>query len=627
MSWELAGGQTVTFGTAEISKCVEDQFTLAIWCKLLPPAQRQPGTLIAGADGSVWVAIGKEGLGLGPVELDASAPMPPLATSWHLLILGGTSRGAASSTTLALAGAGDARPTALCSAPWAPAALLRVGDAAADLGHVASVQLWCRRLSLSELRALWLEGCARHGLPAPAEWVDWRAAPACGRVRVSGAAADAASGAALCGVHVSCAAAEAESGEDGAFGVELPGEAAADGTLVLSLRVAGYAPQTLRVAVQEGRTSVVPVARMLRLGARATLRGAEGGTLVDEASGTTFSVPKAAFLNPDGTAFVGTAAVAAAAIDPSDASALAAMPGDFSATTVGGEAVMLRSFGAFFFSATDAATGDELQIDAASEGVGIEWASTVEMDLQDKCAELPSAWLFDTPSGKWVQAAEPLQVDGTLLPAPGTDDFGAALRRGGGAAREEDASGAAAGAVKSKGKKGKMGPTTVEDKAAAAARQEATVDRFLAFFSKPKGVRLRMALRTNAAWINCDAPYLACLLRGRLRGWAARPASWQSVRAVATGALYASRSYAAIGAGGDFAMMVQQHSEVYVEVEADPEDVREREKEAAAAAAAERLWTQRAPADCAERMVRLGPFVALGVGEIKELGELRLEEE
>ena len=100
MSWELAGGQTVTFGTAEISKRVEDQFTLAIWCKLLPPAQRQPGTLIAGADGSVWVAIGKEGLGLGPVELDASAPMPPLATMWHLLILGGTSRGAASSTTL-----------------------------------------------------------------------------------------------------------------------------------------------------------------------------------------------------------------------------------------------------------------------------------------------------------------------------------------------------------------------------------------------------------------------------------------------------------------------------------------------------------------------------------------------
>ena len=65
------------------------------------PHEGQPvEALIAGADGSAWVAVGKEGLGLGPVELDASAPMPPLATSWHLLILGGTSRGAAASTTL-----------------------------------------------------------------------------------------------------------------------------------------------------------------------------------------------------------------------------------------------------------------------------------------------------------------------------------------------------------------------------------------------------------------------------------------------------------------------------------------------------------------------------------------------
>ena len=57
--------------------------------------------------------------------------------------------------------------------------------------------MWSRRLEIAELRSLWVSGCAKHGLPPPPEWVDWRAAPAAGIVRVIGTAADALTGAVL----------------------------------------------------------------------------------------------------------------------------------------------------------------------------------------------------------------------------------------------------------------------------------------------------------------------------------------------------------------------------------------------------------------------------------------------
>lgn len=548
------------------------------------------------------------------------APLPNLATSWHLLIVGGAKGGG---STLAFAGPADPKPAALCSSQWAPASLLQLGDSSADLGHIASLQMWSRHLSLAELRAIWLAGCAKHCLPPPADWVDWGASPAQGHVRVTGTAVDSATGAPLAGVRVAASETSiVESRDDGAFGLELPADAAAEGgTLVLALSRAGYAPQTVCVAAAEGETSMLPATRLLRLGAHAKLCGAEGGVLIDDATGATFSVPKAAFLNPDGSTFVGTAAVSAAAIDPSDSGALAAMPGDFSATTVGGQTVMLRSFGAFFFSAIDEATDGVLQLGTACGGVGIEWASTVEMDTQHKCAELPSAWQFDTHVGKWQQVLQPLQVEGTPLPPPGTEAFVDALK-----AEAAEAVGGDAAAVKFR-KKGKPPPTTIAKKAVAMERQETTVAKFLAFFSKPKGIKLRITLAVNASWINCDAPYLACLLRGRLRGCAKRPGSWQSVRAVAVGVRYSSRSFASIGSQDEFAMMVQQSSEVYVEVEVDPQDVREREAESAAAAQAARLWTQAHPADCATTHVRLGPFFSSCIGDIKELGDLRLTAE
>lgn len=372
--------------------------------------------------------------------------------------------------------------------------------------------MWSRRLEIAEQRSLWVSGCTKHGLPPPPEWVDWRAAPAAGTARVIGTAADALTGATLGDVHV-CAVkrgdghplsgayrAVAESGGDGAFGIEVPmDEAEEKGVLVLTLTLAGYAPQTLSVAMRGGETAVVPRARLLRLGARATVAAAEGGTMVDEATGVTFTIPRAAFLNPDGTAFVGTAAVCAAAIDPSDAGSLAAMPGDFRATTLGGAPVLLRSFGAFYFSAADEA-GGVLAIDETCGGVLVEWESSVAMDIAGKCAELPSVWRFDDAACLWLQLPSPLEVEGTPLPSPGTKAFDEALDAPDAPPVEAaDTKGRAAG----KKGKGKGAATTVEQKAAAAAKSAAAVASFLDLFAKPEGIKLRMALKVHTHICTC----------------------------------------------------------------------------------------------------------------------------
>ena len=133
-SWELCGGQTLALGDGVE---LPAEFTVAVWCKLLPLASRQSGSLLSGSDGVDWLEIGDDSLRLGTTN-GLAVPLPSLATSWHLLVMCGTKGG---SSTLAFAGAGDARPQVLCAAPWAPDALVLVGDPCADIGHVSSVQV------------------------------------------------------------------------------------------------------------------------------------------------------------------------------------------------------------------------------------------------------------------------------------------------------------------------------------------------------------------------------------------------------------------------------------------------------------------------------------------------------
>ena len=78
---------------------------------------------------------------------------------------------------------------------------------------------------------------------------------------------------------------------------------------------------------------------------------------------------------------------------------------------------------------------------------------------------------------------------------------------------------------------------------------------------KKQGVKLKMSIKLGG-WVNCDAAYLACLLRGTFGGWGARAPAWRRARAVAVGVDYASRSFATVAADGSFAMMVLAFSRV-----------------------------------------------------------------
>ena len=92
-----------------------------------------------------------------------------------------------------------------------------------------------------------------------------------------------------------------------------------------------------------------------------------------------------------------------------------------------------------------------------------------------------------------MQLPSSLQVEGTPLPSPGTKAFDEALD-----APDTPPLAAADTTRRAAGKKGKGGAaTTVEQKTAAAARSAAAVASFLDLFAKPKGIKLRMALKAR----------------------------------------------------------------------------------------------------------------------------------
>ena len=110
--------------------------------------------------------------------------------------------------------------------------------------------------------------------------------------------------------------------------------------------------------------------------------------------------------------------------------------------------------------------------------------------------------------------------------------------------------------------------------------------------------------------MNCDAPYMASLLEGRITGLEdlVEDGDWQRVRAVAVGQDYASRSWFTIGHDGHFKVVVQEDSSVKIVIDGD-------DKALPITARRNDYWRSRS----------LGPFpTAKGVGEVKRLGTVAL---
>jgi len=557
--WELQGGQTVS-----LDFTLPEQHTVALWLKLLPARDRESGAILAGDGGTQW-------LSLGPDTLHGAALPPAASEQWFLAVL----RGETSTNTSALcAWAGDPLPQCVGGTIkiQSGALLDTLGDAEASLGAAESLCVWSRQLSAAELRKFWVSGCARLGLPEPPLWIDLDAPPPRDTLRLVGTVVETFGGAPLADVTVSASFAGAlpasalatSTAEDGTFLIEIPTAMSADGamdgavaTVVVSLTQAGFAPQTVVGAASGGEELRFPAARLTRLSAQVTFNATSGGVVRDDRTHTVFSVPPSAFLNADGSVFAGAVTVSTATIDPSDEAALASMPGDFSAIDVDGHAGALRSFGAYYFSATDD-SGVELGLNPDAP-VSVEWPLSVPLDTCEKGVLPPSAWSFDAGTGKWMQhGGATLEVDGVRLPAPGSAEFIAL-----GQPELPPAEAPRAPPPRKKGNKAKGNQ----------AGTAAIVDAVRAILEGRKSLKSLKQLHIRfGGWCNIDSMLsrpseLPCLLRGRLAGWAAASAAWHAKQIVAVGVDYASRTCARVLMDGAFELAVQPDSVVKLQVE------------------------------------------------------------
>ena len=490
-AWELQGlaSEAVALPPTGL---LGDDFTVALWCKLAPLRDRGAGGALL-ADEHFLFGLGPDraSVGLPGLDGDVWVPLPPdarAAEAWQLHVLVGDAGG----TVLLSAYAGDCEPRLSVAVPFSLSGrrLTRVGgDADGSVGWVSSVHRWGRRLSRRELGAVWRRGCEAHGVAAAPAGPRARRPPD-GVVRLAGRVVDAGSGDPVPGARVETPHGACAADEAGAFALELAvaGGAATSAQLCCSCR--GFAPQVVPVDLEgAGQTEVtLPSVALAKCSQAVTVPAADGAELRDEATGTRFSVPPNAFVRADGAAFTGTVALTTAVIDPSDPASLAAMPGDFRARDVRGRAVRLRTFGAMYVGATDAATGAALELAADCAGVAVEWEARVNTDVCSRAGVFPSMWRFDAATGQWVQDEDmPLSAGDAELPPPGLSVAEARAREAQPQPNEPAPGRPAPGAKK--GKKGRA-PALSADAAAkeeAAEGGDATVERFLAFFASSGG--------------------------------------------------------------------------------------------------------------------------------------------
>jgi len=391
-------------------------------------------------------------------------------------------------------------------------------------------------------------------------------------------------------------------------------------TVVVTLQRDGFAPTCVVGAAAGGEELRLAACRLTRLSTQVKIDAADGGVVTDAPTRTVFSIPPSAFLSADGCVYAGPVTISVATIDPSDKDALAAMPGDFSALTIDGDEGALRSFGAYYFSATDE-HGAELGLNAHAP-VSVEWPLSVQLDTCDKGVPPPCAWSLDAATGKWMQhPAVPLEVDGVRLPAPGTAEFVALGEPAQTSAVETSAEEAQAPARFRGVKKGKGGPLGPR----AEARNNATIaDAVRAILEGSASVKSLKQLHIPfGGWCNIDSmlanpKQLPCLLRGRLANWSDVSAPWRSQQIVAVGVDYASRTRAKVQLDGAFELAVQPNSIVTLQVEADVQLVPD---------AAEGDTRAELAPDLAQRKKTLCEFADVVTGKAlsaTELGELRM---
>lgn len=193
----------------------------------------------------------------------------------------------------------------------------------------------------------------------------------------------------IAGATVSVGAATATTNYDGLYGLE----ATPADSFVVRFEADGYTTITkMGALLPDGKVTVNAVlarrspAVEVTMGGSTTVPG--GGAVV---------VPDGAVVDDAGNAATGVRV----RVTPIDVTGpeIAAAPGDFSATTTGGDTAQLETFGMAEYALTDA-DGKPLKI-KDGETVGIEILLPADTDLKD--GDVVPAWHFDEATGRWIE--------------------------------------------------------------------------------------------------------------------------------------------------------------------------------------------------------------------------------
>eukprot|EP00928_Gymnodinium_smaydae_P097681 TRINITY_DN8907_c1_g5_i1.p1 TRINITY_DN8907_c1_g5~~TRINITY_DN8907_c1_g5_i1.p1 ORF type:complete len:842 (+),score=156.39 TRINITY_DN8907_c1_g5_i1:35-2560(+) len=193
------------------------------------------------------------------------------------------------------------------------------------------------------------------------------------------------------------------------------GSASSVASTVLSFSCEHFAPATARLQCCTGGQETSLQVTLREVSASEIIDVSLGGSVVDEKTGSSLTVPPNALVYLDGSPVEGCVTVSLSVIDVTDPAALASMPGDFSAVGEDGSSVFLQSLGAAWVGASDD-NGVALTVREDCEGVTLDLKSSAIADA-NKLGTDAELWTFNDSSGKWeLQQQSLLKVNGETAP-------------------------------------------------------------------------------------------------------------------------------------------------------------------------------------------------------------------